>query len=129
MESLPVVEEVADVVLLEYLKDALVVGVVLVGIGHLVAAGAEFGGGGVHEQAELIGVLLAHVVELVLEHALDAVGGAVDLGYAVRVKRSPDHAVGAGVDDGGRASGLAYDTGSPERFFHTVTSKILKRCY
>ena len=42
-----VVEEIADVVLFEYLKDALVIGVVLVGVLHLVAAGAEGGGGGV----------------------------------------------------------------------------------
>ena len=120
-----VIEEVAHVILLEYLKNTLVVGVIFFGIGHLVAAGAELGGGGVHEQAELVGILLAHVVELVLEHALDAVGGAVDLRDAVCVKRSPDDAVGAGVDDGGRTSGLTYDTGSPECFFHADTSKFL----
>ena len=42
-----VVEEVTNVILLEDLKDALVIGVVLVGVLHLVAAGAEGGGGGV----------------------------------------------------------------------------------
>ena len=42
-----VVEEIADVVLFKYLEDALVIGVVLVGVLHLVAAGAEGGGGGV----------------------------------------------------------------------------------
>ena len=42
-----VVAEIADVVLLEDLKDALVIGVVLVRVLDLVAAGAERGGRGV----------------------------------------------------------------------------------
>ena len=70
-----VVEEIADVVLLEDLEDALVVGVVDVGILELVAAGTEGGRGRVLHQRELRRVLLAHVDEVVVEHTLDAVQG------------------------------------------------------
>ena len=36
-----VVEEVADIVLLEYLQDALVIGVIHIGVGQLIAAGSQ----------------------------------------------------------------------------------------
>ena len=42
-----IVEEVADVVLLENLKDPLVISVILVGVSQLVAAGAQSGRGGI----------------------------------------------------------------------------------
>ena len=73
-----VVEEVADVVLLEDLKDALIIGVVLVGVGHLVAAGAEGGGGGVLQQLQLRGSSWPMSYSWSFKHALDAVLRAVD---------------------------------------------------
>ena len=71
-----VVEEIADVVLLEDFKDALIIGVIHVGVGQLVAAGTQRGGGGVLEQIQLSLILLTHVIELVLQHTLDTVGGS-----------------------------------------------------
>ena len=104
-----VVEEIAHVVLLEDLQNTLIVGVVHIGVGDLVAAGTQLGGGGVQQQLQLPGVLLAHVIELVVQNALDAVGRAVDRGDVRAVQRGADHAVRAGVDDRGGASGLAED--------------------
>ena len=104
-----VVEEVAHIVLLEDLQNALVVGVVRVGVRDLVAAGAQGGGGGVEQQLQLGGVLLGHINEPVVEHALDAVLRAVDLGDGLVVQSGTDHAVGAGVDDRSGAAGLADD--------------------
>ena len=116
-----VVEEVAHVVFLEDLQDALVVGVVLVGIGQLIAAGAQGRGGGVLEQLQLGGVLLTHIVELVLQHALDAVGGAQHPGDAVGLQSGLDGALGAGVDDRRGAAGLTDDTCS-SKFAHVWSS-------
>ncbi len=111
-----VVEEVTHVVLLENLQNALVVSVVHVGIGNLIAAGAQFGGRGVEQQLQLLGVLLAHVIELVVQHALDAVGRAVDGGDAGVIESGADHAIGAGVNDRGGAAGLADDQGATQLF-------------
>ena len=94
-----VVEEVADVVLLEYLQNALVVRIVLLRVSHFVAARTQLRRRSVHEQAKLVSVLLTHVVELVLQHTFDPVRCTVDLCDAVRIQRSPDNAVGAGVDN------------------------------
>ena len=69
------------------------------------------------QQLQLLGVLLAHVIELVVQHALDAVGRAVDLGDDAAVQGGPDHAVGAGVDDGSGAAGLADDARASQ-FIH-----------
>ena len=115
-----VVEEIADIMLLEHLENTLIIGVVHIGIGDLVAAGAERGGGGVLQQLQLARVLLAHVEQAVGKHALDAVLRAVDGGDAVGVKRRADHAVGAGVDDRGRAAGLTDDAGAFQ-FTHIVS--------
>ena len=115
-----VVEEIADIMLLEHLENTLIIGVVHIGIGDLVAAGAERRGGGVLQQLQLARVLLAHVEQAVGKHALDAVLRAVDGGDAVGVKRRADHAVGAGVDDRGRAAGLTDDAGAFQ-FTHIVS--------
>ena len=112
-----VVEEVAHVVLFEDFEDALVVGVVHVGIGDLVAAGAEGGGRGVFQQFQFLRVLLAHVEQAVIQHALDAVLRAKDAGDVGVFQGGVDDAVGAGVDDGCRSAGLADDAG-PFQFTH-----------
>ena len=112
-----VVEEVAHIVLLKNLQNALIIGIVHIGVGQLIAAGAQGGGGGVLEQVQLRGVLLGHVVQLVLQNALDAVGGAQHPGDAVRLQSGLDDALSAGVNDGGGASGLANDACAGE-FFH-----------
>ena len=107
-----VVAEITHVVLLEDLKDALVVGVVDVGIGNLVAAGAERGGGGIGQTVELCAVFLVHAKKLVVQNALDAVVRAVDLRDAVGVKRGADDAVSGRIDNGRRAAGLADNQGT-----------------
>ncbi len=104
-----VVEEIADVVLLEDFQNALIVGVVHIRVGDLVPAGAQGGGGGIEQVLQLLRVLLVHDHQLIVQHALDAVDGAVDLGDVFVFQRGLDDAVGAGVDDGGRTAGLADD--------------------
>ena len=105
-----VVEEVAHVVLLEDLQDALVVGVVHIGVGQLIAAGTQRGGRGVLHVGKLLGIFLAHVDQVVVQHALDAVQRAQDLGDVLILQRGLDRAVGGSVDDGAGAAGLTDDT-------------------
>ena len=95
-----VVEEVADVVLLEHLQDLDVVGLVHIGVGQLVAAGAQRGGGGVLQEAQLLGILQPHIEQAVSQHALDAVLRAQHLRDGAGLQRRVDDAVGAGIDDG-----------------------------
>ena len=63
-------------------------------------------------QRQLGGVLLAHIDEVVVQHALDAVERTEDAGDAVVLQRGFDRTVGAGVDDGGGASRLTDDAGA-----------------
>ena len=112
-----VIEKVPHVIALEDLQNTAVIGVVSLRICQLVAAGAQHRGRRAAQQLQLAGILLSHVVQLVLQHTLDAVGGAEHPGNAVGVQRGADHAQGAGVDDGGWAAGLRDDTG-PSQFTH-----------
>ena len=98
--------------LLEHLKDALVIGVVQLGIGNLIAAGAQGRGGGILQKTQLLGVLQAHVEQAVIQNTLDAVLGTQHLGNGAGLQRRVDHAVSAGVDDGSGAAGLADDAGA-----------------
>ncbi len=118
-----VVEEVADIELLEGVENLLVVGRILVRILHLVAAGAEGGSGSELEQLELHRILHAHVIELLVEHARDAVRGAEHAGDLGSVEGCLDSAEDTGVDHGGGAAGLADDTCTFE-FFHVVNQGI-----
>ena len=52
------------------------------------------------------------------QDALNAVGSAVDCGNLFRVKGCADHAVGAGVDYGGGATGLTENAGTDQLFRH-----------
>ena len=113
-----VVAEIADVVLLEDLKNALVIGIVLIRVLDLVAAGAERGGRRVGQAVKLGTVFLVHAQQFVVQNALDAVVRAVDLRDAVCVERGTDAAVGAGIDDSGRAAGLADDQSALQSFRH-----------
>ena len=109
-----VVEEIADVIFLEDLQDALEIGVVGLGVGDLVAAGAQSGGRGVQQQFQLGRIFLVHNHQAVVENAHDAVMRAVDLGDAVALQGGFDDAVGAGVDDGGGSAGLTDDGGADQ---------------
>ena len=113
-----VIEEIADIVLLEDLKDPLIIGVVDLGIGHLVAAGAESGRRGVQQQTQFLGILLIHHKKAVVQNAFDPVLGTVNLGDFFSVQCSADHAIGTGVDDGGGAAGLAKDSCADQFFTH-----------
>ena len=112
-----VIEEVADIMLFEYLQNALVIGVVQLGIGDLVAAGAESRGGGVLQKPQLLGILQPHVKQAVIQHALDAVLCAQHLGDGAGLQRRVDHAVSAGIDNGSGAAGLTDNTRAAQ-FFH-----------
>ena len=112
-----VIEEVADIMLFEYLQNALVIGVVQLGIGDLVAAGAESRGGGVLQKPQLLGILQPHVKQAVIQHALDAVLCAQHLGDGAGLQRRVDYAVGAGVNHRCRTARLADNAGTTQ-FIH-----------
>ena len=104
-----IVEEIADIVLFEDLQNALIIGIVHVGISHLIAAGTQRGGGGILQKFQLGRVLLAHVKQAVVQNALDAVLRTQNAGDIRVFQRGVDHAVYAGVDDRSGAAGLADD--------------------
>ena len=112
-----VIEEIAHVVLLEHLQNALIVGVVQLRVGDLVPAGAESGGGGVFQQAQLLGILLSHVEQSVIQDAHDTVLRTQHLCDSAGLQRRVDHAVGTGVDNGSGAAGLPDNTCAAQ-FFH-----------
>ena len=58
---------------------------------------------------QLLGIFLVHDHELIIEHALDAVERAVDLGDAGIFQAGLDHAIGRAVDNRGRTAGLTDD--------------------
>ena len=113
-----VVAEIADIVLLEDLKNALVIGIVFIRVLDLVAAGAEGGRRSIGQAVKLGTVFFVHAQKLVVQNALDAVICAVDPGDAVGVERGADAAVRAGVDDGRRAAGLTDDQCAFQCFRH-----------
>ena len=105
-----VVEEVTDVIFFEDFQNPLVVGIVHIGIGHLIAAGTKGGRGGILQQLQLGGVFLTHIEQPVIQYALDAVfrtQNPCDIGV---FQSCFNDAVGAGVDDGRRAAGLTENT-------------------
>ena len=112
-----VIEEIAYIVLLEDLKDALVVRIVQLRIGDLIAAGAQCGGGGILQQAQLLGILLPHVEQPIVKYTHDAVLGTQHLGNGAGLQRRVDHAVGTGIDNGSGAAGLTDNTRAAQ-FFH-----------
>ena len=122
-----VIEEVADIVFLENLQDALEIRVVHGGVGQLIAAGAQGGGGGVFQQTQLLGVLLAHVKQPVIQHTLDAVLRAQHPGDNAAFQRCVNNAVGAGVDNGCRPAGLADDTGAFQ-YIHGINTSCDDVC-
>ena len=107
-----VIEEVADVMLLEHLQDPAIVGIVLFRVCDLIAAGAQSRGGSVFQQPQLLRILQPHVEQTVIQHALDAVLGAQHLRDAGGLQRRVDDTVGTGVDDRCRPAGLSDDAGT-----------------
>ena len=116
-----VIEEITHIIFLEDLQNALIVRIVLVRVGKLIPAGAQCRGGGVLEKLQLLGGFLAHIIQLVLQHALDPVGGAQYAGDTISFQRRLDGALGAGIDDGSGAAGLTDDTCS-SKFAHDWSS-------
>ena len=105
-----VVEEVADVVRLEHLDQALVLVAALLDALELVAAGAEGAARRVHERADVRGRLAAGVDEVLGERADDAVAARVDLAdLRLVLPRRLDDARGARVDHRGDAAGLRVE--------------------
>ena len=102
------VEEVLDVVLLQQVEDFAEGGVILLGLGQAVAAGAQEGAGRALEDLKVqVGAdHRAHVHHALLQEALDAVAHAVDMirAPADRILKNTGQ---AGVDDGCRAAALA----------------------
>ena len=121
-----VVEEIADVVLLEDLQDPLVIGVVHIRVLHLIPTGTQSGGRGILQKLQLLGVLLTHVKETVVQHALDAMLRAQNPRDVGVLQRGMDHAVRAGVDDGSGTAGLAKDACA---FQCTHGESLLKNLY
>ena len=110
--------------LFEHVEDDPVIGLVHVGIGELVAAGAELGCRGIGEILQLRRVLEAHIVKRIGQYAGNAVIGAQHLGDLLRVESGTNGAVGRSVDNGSRAAGLTDDAGADEFVCHEkITSK------
>jgi hypothetical protein len=78
-----VVEEVADVVRLEDLDQALVLALVGLQALELVAAGAEAAGRGVAQRGDVLGRFLAGVDQVLGQRADDAVAAGIDVGDLV----------------------------------------------
>jgi hypothetical protein len=105
-----VVEEVADVVRLEDLDQALVFAPVLFQRLELVPAGAEGAGGRGAQRRDRLGRLQAGVDQLFGQRAEDAVAAGVDGADAIGMPaRGFDHAAGGGVDDRSDAAGLGIE--------------------
>ena len=107
-----VVEEITDVILLEYLKNSLIIGIVNIGVLELVTAGTKSGRRGVFQQGKFFGIFGTHIVKNVIKNALDTVSGTVDLGDNIAVKSGTDSTVCAGVNDRAGAAGLTDDAGT-----------------
>lgn len=116
-----VIEEVLDVVLLEHFQDAEVVGLVVLVVLQLVAAGTESGRGRAQKTMYLRGVFLAHVVKLVVQYADDAVRRAQDLSDLTVLECFFENAARARVDDGSGTAGLSEQQCAFE-VFHVVST-------
>ena len=115
--------------------NALVVRVVHVGVGQLIPAGAQGRGGGVLQQLQFRRFLLPHVVQTVLQHALDAMGCTQHAGDAVSLQSRLDSPLHTGIDDGGGAAGLSDDARAFQ-FAHMKSSyrnysifRFLPKCF
>ena len=107
-----IIEEIANIILLENLQNALIIGFIHIRIGNFIAAGAQFRGRGIKQQLQLLGILLTHVVQLIVQHAFDAVGHSINGSDIRAVQCGANNAVCAGVDDGGGTAGLANNASS-----------------
>ena len=112
-----VIEEIANIMLLEHFKDAFIVCIVLFGICDLIAAGTQRGRGRILHQAQLFGILQTHIKQTVIQHALNAVLGAQHLCDSPGFQSCINDAVCAGIDDRGGTAGLADDAGTLQ-FIH-----------
>ena len=112
-----VVEEVTDVVLLEDLEDALVIGVINIRISQLVAAGAQCRGRGVAQKSQLVAVFLVDIIQVVVQQALDAVCHAKYAGDGRIVQCCLQRTQNRRVDYGSRAARLTDDA-SAFQFTH-----------
>ena len=105
-----VVEEVADVVGLEDLDQALVLAPMRLQRLELVAARAERARRRGTQRRDRRGGFLAGVDQLLGQRADDAVAAGVDLADLVLVRpRGLDHPAGRGVDDGGHTARLCVE--------------------
>ncbi len=103
-----VVEEIADVVGLEDLDQALVLTLVGLQALELIAAGTQAAGGRVAEGRDIGGGLFVGVDQVFGEGADDAVASGIDVGDLVRILAGGfDHPAGGGVDHGGDSAGLS----------------------
>jgi hypothetical protein len=115
------VEEVADVVRPEDLEDPLVVGPAGVEVLQLVPATAEGAAGRALQPVDLGRVFLRQVVQVLLEHAEDAVQRPVDAGEDLRGRQGRlNHPAGAGVDHRRRPARLG-DHGPSLQSAHALT--------
>jgi len=117
-----IIEEIPDIVFFEYLKNPLIVGIIHIRVFHFVSAGTKLRRRSVCQQAKLIGVFLAHIVEFAFQHAFYSVCRTVNLCDFLSIQRGAYNAVCAGVYHGGRASGLTKYTRANKFFAHSSTS-------
>ncbi len=105
-----VIEEVADVVGLEYLDQPLVLGAVGFNALQFVTAGAEGAGGSVAQGGDVFRRLQAGIDQIFGQRTNDAVAARVDLADLVRMLASSlDNPGGGGVDHCGNPAGLGVE--------------------
>ena len=98
------VEEVTDVLSLKDFQHALEVGLLL----ELVAAGAEGGAGRVAEATDGLLGFRSQIDEIFIQNTEHTVERAVDFLDAAVVQSFGDNSLDASINDGGGATGLAY---------------------
>jgi hypothetical protein len=123
------VEEVADIVRLENLEEAVHVARGVLGLLFeidFIAAGAQGGGGCVFQAFDRFGLLIVDINQLFIEHAQDAVGATVDFFDTLVVPRFLNHASQARVNHGRGSTRLRHQQIS-NQFTHTSSVLVAGR--
>ena len=102
-----VIEEITDVVRLEYLDQALVLGLVFRKTLQFIAAGTERAGGRMSERRDVRRAFLTGVDQILAQRADNAIASGIDVCNRARMFAGGlNNARGAGIDHGRHPAGL-----------------------
>ena len=105
-----VIEEIADIVLLENLEYPLVIGIVHGSVFKFVSHRTEARRRSVLEEQKLVHIFLSDIVKVLFQDTFDAVSGTVNGGYVLLLEGFDKYARGRSVDDRSRSAGLSENT-------------------